>query len=129
MKARIVLLVILLFFVIGCGGGINLIKTDLLKSENIRLIKIKVTTKEEIINIFGEPINILNVGEKEQYFYKDENLKSLWIEFDKNGKVCDYIYKKKKSINMTQINAELSFRPLRMSFCPGAQRRGRISFF
>ena len=95
MKARIVLLVILLFFVIGCGGGINLIKTDLLKSENIRLIKIKVTTKEEIINIFGEPINILNVGEKEQYFYKDENLKSLWIEFDKNGKVYDYIYSKK----------------------------------
>ncbi len=95
MKARIVLLVILLYFVIGCGGGINLIKTDLLKSENIRLIKIKVTTKEEIINIFGEPINILNVGEKEQYFYKDENLKSLWIEFDKNGKVYNYIYSKK----------------------------------
>lgn len=95
MKARIVLLVILLSFVIGCGGGINLIKTDLLKSENVRLIKIKVTTKEEIINIFGEPINILNVGEKEQYFYKDENLKSLWIEFDKNGKVYDYIYSKK----------------------------------
>lgn len=95
MKARIVLLVILLSFVIGCGGGINLIKTDFLKSENVRLIKIKVTTKEEIINIFGEPINILNVGEKEQYFYKDENLKSLWIEFNKDGKVYDYIYSKK----------------------------------
>lgn len=95
MKARIALLVILLSFLTGCGVGINLIKTDLLKSENVRLIKIKVTTKEEIINIFGEPINILNAGEKEQYFYKDENLKSLWIEFDKNGKVYDYIYSKK----------------------------------
>ena len=51
MKARIALFVILLSFVMGCGGGINLIKTDLLKSENIRLIKIKVTTKEEIPRI------------------------------------------------------------------------------
>ena len=95
MKARIALLVILLSFLMGCGGGINLIKTDSLKSENVRLIKIKVTTKEEIINIFGEPIDILNAGEKEQFFYKDANLKSLWIEFDKNGKVYDYIYSKK----------------------------------
>ena len=80
---------------IGCGGGINLIKTDLLKPEKVRLIKVKVTTKEEIINIFGEPLNIIDVDEKEQYFYKDENLKSLWIEFDKDGKVYDYIYSKK----------------------------------
>ncbi len=95
MKVRIALLVILLSFLMGCGGGIGLIKTDLLKPEKVRLIKIRVTTKDEIIKIFGEPINILNGEDKEQFFYKDENLKSLWIEFDKDGKVYDYIYSKK----------------------------------
>ncbi|HBA25880.1 MAG TPA: hypothetical protein DCY98_00550 [Nitrospinae bacterium] len=94
MKNIVIIIFVMLLFV-GCGGGINLIKTDLLKPEKVRLIKIKVTTKEEIINIFGEPLNILDVDEKEQYFYKDENLKSLWIEFDKDGKVYDYIYSKK----------------------------------
>ena len=94
MKNIVIIIFVMLLF-IGCGGGINLIKTDLLKPEKVRLIKVKVTTKEEIINIFGEPLNILDVDEKEQYFYKDENLKSLWIEFDKDGKVYDYIYSKK----------------------------------
>ena len=95
MMKNIVIIIFIMLLFIGCGGGINLIKTDLLKPEKVRLIKVKVTTKEEIINIFGEPLNIIDVDEKEQYFYKDENLKSLWIEFDKNGKVCDYIYSKK----------------------------------
>ena len=94
MKNIVIIIFVMLLFV-GCGGGINLIKTDLLKPEKVHLIKIKVTTKEEIINIYGEPLNILDVDEKEQYFYKDENLKSLWIEFDKDGKVYDYIYSKK----------------------------------
>jgi len=95
MMKNIVIIIFVMLLFVGCGGGINLIKTDLLKPEKVRLIKIKVTTKEEIINIFGEPLNILDVDEKEQYFYKDENLKSLWIEFDKDGKVYDYIYSKK----------------------------------
>ena len=95
MMKNIVIIIFIMLLFIGCGGGINLIKTDLLKPEKVRLIKVKVTTKEEIINIFGEPLNILDVDEKEQYFYKDENLKSLWIEFDKDGKVYDYIYSKK----------------------------------
>jgi len=95
MMKNIVIIIFIMLLFIGCGGGINLIKTDLLKPEKVRLIKVKVTTKEEIINIFGEPLNIIDVDEKEQYFYKDENLKSLWIEFDKDGKVYDYIYSKK----------------------------------
>ena len=95
MMKNIVIKIFIMLLFIGCGGGINLIKTDLLKPEKVRLIKVKVTTKEEIINIFGEPLNIIDVDEKEQYFYKDENLKSLWIEFDKDGKVYDYIYSKK----------------------------------
>lgn len=90
MKNGIILLLILFFT--GCVSGKELIKTDLLKPEKIHLIKIKVTSKEEIINIFGEPVNRLNADEKEQFFYKDENLKSLWIEFDKEEKVHDYIY-------------------------------------
>lgn len=94
MKNRGILLFIMLLF-IGCGGGMEIIKTDLLKTEKVNLIKVNVTTKEEILKIFGEPINKLNVDEKEQFFYKDENLKSLWIEFDKEGKVYDYIYSKK----------------------------------
>ncbi|OGV99293.1 MAG: hypothetical protein A3I04_01705 [Nitrospinae bacterium RIFCSPLOWO2_02_FULL_39_110] len=92
---NIVILLFIIFFFLGCGGGIKLIKTDLLKSEKVYLIKKKVTTKEEIIKIFGEPLNILNADEREQFFYKDENLKSLWIEFDKDGKVYDYVYSKK----------------------------------
>ncbi|MBI4378372.1 MAG: hypothetical protein HY578_04660 [Nitrospinae bacterium] len=94
MKNGIILLLIIFFF-IGCGGGTEFIKTDLLKTEKVHNIKIKVTTKDEIIKIFGEPINKLNVKGKEQFFYKDENLKSLWIEFDKDGKVYNYIYSKK----------------------------------
>jgi len=93
MKNLIILFLFVLF--IGCGGGIEIIKTDLLKPEKVNIIKINVTTKEDILKIFGEPVNMLNVDEKEQFFYKDENLKSLWIEFDKDGKVYDYIFSKK----------------------------------
>jgi hypothetical protein len=92
---NIVILLLIMFFFIGCGGGIEIIKTDLLKPEKVNIIKINATTKEEILKIFGEPINKLNADEKEQFFYKDENLKSLWIGFDKDGKVYDYIYSKK----------------------------------
>ncbi|MEK6589059.1 MAG: hypothetical protein AABZ11_00095 [Nitrospinota bacterium] len=92
---NLIRMLLLILFLASCGGGIELVKTDLLKPEKVHNIKIKVTTKDEIIKIFGEPINKLNVKGKEQFFYKDENLKSLWIEFDTDGKVYNYIYSKK----------------------------------
>ncbi len=55
-----------------------------------RIIK-GVTTMDEIIAIFGKPMDRLVLPDHEEWFYKDFNLRPLHIEFDANGIVKDFV--------------------------------------
>ncbi|MDH5543233.1 MAG: outer membrane protein assembly factor BamE [Nitrospinota bacterium] len=59
------------------------------------------STREEIRGIFGEPFDTVTLNGKESWFYKDINLKPLYLEFDKNGVVSDFESNGKDSVPET----------------------------
>ncbi|MBI5178014.1 MAG: outer membrane protein assembly factor BamE [Nitrospinae bacterium] len=65
--------------------------TNITKEKAARITKGK-TTKAQVEAVFGEPMDRVLLPEGERYFYKDFNLRPLYVEFDKNGVVTNYEY-------------------------------------
>ena len=55
--------------------------------EKATSIKPGVTTKKEVEAAFGQPFDKLPANGGETYFYKDFNMRPLWIEFNAAGVV------------------------------------------
>ncbi len=71
---------------------LNLKLDDAVSKEKVSQIRKGATTKSQVESIFGEPIDRLILPDGESFFYKDFNLRTLHVEFDKNGVVKDYVY-------------------------------------
>jgi pyruvate/2-oxoglutarate dehydrogenase complex dihydrolipoamide dehydrogenase (E3) component len=67
---------------------------DNITAEKLEHLKKGVATKAEIESAFGEPIDRVLVTDGERYFYKDFNLRSVYLEFDKRGVLVDYEHSK-----------------------------------
>lgn len=69
---------------------LNIKVSDAITEEKIALINTGVFTKKDVIKTFGQPLNRLTMEKGETFFYKDFNLKSVWIQFDQAGFVTGY---------------------------------------
>lgn len=63
---------------------------DNLTMDKIATLKKGSTTKPEVESVFGEPTDMILTANGEKYFYKDFNLRSVYMEFDKNGLLVDF---------------------------------------
>jgi len=72
----------------GCATErLNLHEKSVISDSKILKIKKGRTTKDEIKNIFGEPFDVVKLNGKEGWFYKDINLKPLYLQFDDSNTV------------------------------------------
>ena len=94
MKKAIGVLCIWIFFS-GCAKELAFVNSDQFNEEKMRTIEKGVTLKKDLIEMFGKPENTISLENKETLFYKDNNLKSLWIELDENDLVRDFVFSKK----------------------------------
>ncbi|GMT43088.1 MAG: hypothetical protein IEMM0002_1499 [bacterium] len=61
---------------------------DAITVEQLAAIKKGTTHKDDIEKIFGTPLDkLVFPNGRETWFYKDFNMKPLWIEFDAGGMV------------------------------------------
>jgi hypothetical protein len=51
-----------------------------------------VTTRTELLALFGEPEMKIPSEDGMTYFWKDENLSSLWVLFAEDWTVADFVY-------------------------------------
>ncbi len=68
---------------------------DISRKDNITADKLwglrrGATTKAEVESAFGAPLDKVLVKNGEKYFYKDFNLRAVYMEFDKEGVLVDY---------------------------------------
>jgi len=71
----------------GCATDrLNIPNAGMLTPEKVSKIETGVTTKENVKAVFGEPYDriVLKSG-AENWFYKDFNLHTLYIEFGPDG--------------------------------------------
>jgi hypothetical protein len=50
------------------------------------------TTKAEVVEKFGKPFDSVVMKDGDKFFYKDFNLRALYIEFNEHGVVQSYTY-------------------------------------
>ncbi|MBI3582102.1 MAG: hypothetical protein HY098_08550 [Nitrospinae bacterium] len=69
---------------------IDISRKDNITAEKLWGLRRGATTKTEVESAFGEPLDKVVVKNGEKYFYKDFNLRVVYMEFDKEGVLADY---------------------------------------
>ncbi len=65
-------------------------RKDNITAEKLRGLRRGATTKAEVESALGAPLDKVVVKNGEKYFYKDFNLRAVYMEFDKEGVLVDY---------------------------------------
>ena len=65
-------------------------RKDNITADKIWTLRKGTTTKAEVESEFGAPMDRIVVKDGEKYFYKDFNLRAVYMEFDKNGVLVDF---------------------------------------
>lgn len=69
---------------------LDISRKDNITADKLWDLKRGATTKAEVETAFGAPLDKVVVKNGEKYFYKDFNLHSVYMEFDKEGVLVDY---------------------------------------
>lgn len=87
---KALVLIAIFLFGTGCTKELKFVRSTMLTPEKVSRVQVGSTTKEQVLSMFGKPESTLKLErERESLFFKDGNLKSLWVLFDKHGIVID----------------------------------------
>jgi len=69
---------------------LDISRKDNITAEKLWGLRRGATTKAEVESAFGPPLDKVVVKNGEKYFYKDFNLRAVYMEFDKEGVLVEY---------------------------------------
>jgi len=87
---KIILLSALLLTAACATPRLNIQAGDTLSAQKIGSIKVGETTMQQVLETFGQPMDRLLFASGESFYYRDFNLRSLYIEFNGSGVVSSY---------------------------------------
>lgn len=91
MKLTRLLIIAPLLFVAACATEpLGIPATGKIESGAAESIKAEVTTRAELLKMFGEPEMKIPTAEGMTYFWKDPDLNSLWVLFSEDWTVQDF---------------------------------------
>lgn len=83
------------FFLFSCASEFfDISHPSQVTEKKVASLKKRKTSKTEVEKMFGEPFDKVIVADGERYFYKDFNLRSVFLVFDKSGVLQEVEYDK-----------------------------------
>lgn len=89
---RKIVAALMIILVTGCSTAHENVVEDGVTKEKVVLIKKGVTTGSELEELFGAPEMTLKGENGRESFYKDLNLRSVWVVIDENDVVTEFAW-------------------------------------
>lgn len=85
---RVILFSLFLFLgtLVSCGSERSqILYGGMLTETKVKKLQKEKTTSVEVVRMLGKPQNITSLENGFIYFYKDLNLRALWLRFNEDG--------------------------------------------